>query len=319
MRLTNRHDVAHAFFYQTDDSNYTFGGTCSFDENIFFSYRTCIGEITEDINGQRVLLISDNHFSNTTNKHLSALASASPFYKNYYFPQYRGNRVFFTNEILEIIKINLQPSNFKRKENREAFTHNFKMLKNMLLIKKFQDYKKEIIQLLKDNVKTYQLITNDTKFKEYKKQEALKQQEKQKKLKEELKDFIQNYSYLDLVKWFNTSYFFNDYSIEAYNQEKKLKPKAEKLFNPKKDLSFIWVEGEKIKTSQYITVDSKEVTALLKLYLKAKLKRGMKISYYTILEIKSTYIKIGCHKIPIENINALIAYLGLRQEEEQAA
>ena len=319
MRLTNKHDVAHNFFYQTSNKKYTFGGTCSFDEYRFFSYDTCIGEITEDINGQRVLLISDNNFSHTTSKHLSALASANPLYKSYFFHQYMSNQVFYTNEILKIIKNNLKPTKFTRKENREAFIHNFKMLKNMLLIKKFQGYKEEIIQLLKDNVKTYQLITNDTKFKEYKKQESIKQKEAQKKLKEELKDFIQNYSYLDLVKWFNTSYFFNDYSIEAYNQEKKLKPKAEKLFNPKKDLSFIWVEGEKIKTSQYITVDLKEVTALLKLYLKAKLKRGMKISYYTILEIKSTYIKIGCHKIPIENINALIAYLGLRQEEEQAA
>ena len=117
MRLTNRYDVAHEFFYQTGNKNYTFGGTCSFYENTFFSYSTCIGEITEDINGQRVLLISDNNFSHTTSKHLSALYNASPFYDIYTFYQDYGNREFYTNEILKVIKNNLQPSKFTRKEN----------------------------------------------------------------------------------------------------------------------------------------------------------------------------------------------------------
>ncbi len=319
MRLTNNYAVAHEFFYQTDNANYTFGTNCTFNIDKFYSYGTCIGEITEDIYGQRVLLISDNNFSNTTSKHLSALVSANPYYKRYYFHQYIASRGFYTNEIFGIIKNNLQPAKFTLKENREAFIHNFKMLKNMLLIKKFQGYKEEIIQLLKDNVKTYQLITNDIKFKEYKKQELIKQKEKQKKLKEELKTFLNKYTYLNLINFTFSDLYFNDFSLNEYYTQNELKRKLKQYFNPKKDLSFIWVEGEKIKTSQYITVDLKEVTALLKLYLKGKLKLGMKIAYYTILEIKPTYIKVGCHKIPIENINALIDYLGLRQEQEQAA
>ena len=193
------------------------------------------------------------------------------------------------------------------------------MLKNMLLIKKFQGYKKEIIQLLKDNVKTYQLITNDVKLKEYKKQKALIQKEELKKVKEKLQNLFNKHNYLDLVKFTYTDFYFNDDLLKAYKLQREFKSKLNQDFNPKNDLSFIWVEGEHVKTSQHITVDLKEVIALLKLYLKGKLKLGMKISYYTILEIKPNYIKVGCHKIPMENINALIDYLGLRQEQEQAA
>ena len=44
----------------------------------------------------------------------------------------------------------------------------------------------------------------------------------------------------------------------------------------------------------------------------------MTISYYTIIEIKPDFVKVGCHKIPTENIKALFNQMN-NQQQEQAA
>ena len=64
-----------------------------------------------------------------------------------------------------------------------------------------------------------------------------------------------------------------------------------------------------------VKVNRKEVETLLKLWNKGKLKKGMTISHYTIIEIKADFVKVGCHKIPTENIKALFNQMNNQQQE----
>ena len=98
----------------------------------------------------------------------------------------------------------------------------------------------------------------------------------------------------------------NDYSIEDYNTQKELKSKLEKYFNPKNELSFVWFDDDYCYTSYLIRVDRKEAETFLKLWGKGKLKRGMKISRYIVLDIQKDFIRISCHKIPTKNLQALL-------------
>ena len=91
-----------------------------------------------------------------------------------------------------------------------------------------------------------------------------------------------------------------------------VRAKLRQYLNPKDDLSFIWFDNDLVRTSQHITVNRKEVEVLLKLWKRGQLKHGMTISYYTVLEVMENYVKVGCHKIPVSNLDALLNQMNKR-------
>ena len=58
---------------------------------------------------------------------------------------------------------------------------------------------------------------------------------------------------------------------------------------------------------------------MLKLWKHNKLRLGMKLDKYTVLEIKENHVKIGCHIIPTKNLEELYSAISNLEEFKQVA
>lgn len=76
-------------------------------------------------------------------------------------------------------------------------------------------------------------------------------------------------------------------------------------FNVDDSYSFIWRMGDDVKTSQLITVPWRDVRMLLKLWKAGKPILGKKAGQYTVLSVNDDYVQVGCHRIPVANLNAI--------------
>ena len=291
-------DVAHNFFYHEGDTFDRRSMTVSYSNNVYYSYSTAIGQITEDRNGRKVCIISDNGFSPTTRKHISELRCASK-YPVYYFPQDIGNKSFHSFYIVHTLNRGLKyhsESKLTQKPNRERFTRLYQMLESTLDLAMFKEYDKEIKKTLKQYKKLYEDINNPEQIKKIKEIQLERAKKEKAKLARKLKEYINKYNVAQLAR----------IAYEGLGLDAEARRSIRQYLNPNNDLSFIWFSNDKVCTSQHISVDRKEATALLHLWEKGKLKHGMKISYYTVLEVRNDYIKVGCHKIPVSNLLALL-------------
>ena len=291
-------DVAHDFFYHEGRSFDRSSMTVSYRNNIFYSYSTAIGQITEDRTGRKVCIISNDGFSSTTRKHISELRCASK-YPVYYLPQNIGNREFYPRDIVKELIANLKyysESKLTQKPNRERFTDTYIMLQNTLELKMFKEYDKEIKKVLKQYRTLYEDINNPEQIKKIKEIQLERAKKEKAKLARKLKEYINKYDVAQLAR----------IAYEGLGLDAETRRSIRQYLNPNNDLSFIWFSNDRVCTSQHISVDRKEATALLHLWEKGKLKHGMTISYYTVLEVRNDYIKVGCHKIPVSNLLALL-------------
>lgn len=304
-------DVAHRFFYDRQGSFNRWSMNVSYNNDKYWSYGTVIGKITQDINGNNVFILSDDTFSNTTAKHIGELRAACPYYDIYRLPQRMGNTDFYDNQTIETLKSNLEwyaKAKLTQKPNREGLTHNYNMLQSTLQLKDFKEQHKAIKKILKSYETLYNSVNDPEKLKELKELQAKREKQQKAKLKRELNKVFNKYSYLQQIQYAYT----NDLTLS--DNDKEIKAKLRQYLNPKNDLSFVWFNGDFCKTSQHITVNKNEAITLLKLWQHNKLKHGMTISYYTVLEVMDKYVKIGCHKIPTENLQALAAELETQKE-----
>lgn len=291
-------DVAHNFFYDNHGRFNRWSMNVSYGGGVFWSYGTAIGELTEDINGNTVCIISDDNFSNTTSKHIGVLAYACP-HQVYYLPQEYGSSAFYVESTIQRLSNRLEyysKAKLTQKPNREGLSHNYQMLLTLLELKKFQPEHKNIKKILRKYKTLYEDINSPEKLKQIKEIQAKREKQQKAKLQRELNAIFKNYDYLTILK--------NTYEYDSIF-DSDIKEKLRKYYNPKNELSFIWLDGDKVRTSQHLSVDAKEALTMLKLWKHGKLKHGMKISFYTVLEVMEKYVKIGCHKIPVENLNAL--------------
>lgn len=83
--------------------------------------------------------------------------------------------------------------------------------------------------------------------------------------------------------------FFNLNTVEDYH----------------KCYSFIWRAGDVVKTTQGIVVPWSDVELLLKLWKAGKPILGKRAGQYTVLSVNDDYVQVGCHRIPVVNLNAI--------------
>lgn len=69
----------------------------------------------------------------------------------------------------------------------------------------------------------------------------------------------------------------------------------EEYFDVDGSYSFVWRMGDDVKTSQYITV----------LWKAGKPTLGKQVGQYTVSAVNDDYVQVGCHRIPVANLNAL--------------
>jgi hypothetical protein len=283
---------------------------------VIYSYATPIAIIEHDVNNNLILLLSSNCMSNTTAKHINYIRRACPFDVVYYPFTYGNNIKDFAGIKKDLID-NLDY--YKKLENVndcKNFISWFEVLTNLNDYFDLEDeagaYKPEFIkasELLPEVKKKESLAKRQATIKENleikNKFENMTAEEfenisylskKEQKFIKNNPDIILNklenkYNYLDLIKAIYTRSF-------SYNLAKLIKASLND-----DNYSFIWVDDNNIKTSRGITQKIEDIKPFFKLWKAGRLKHGIKIDCYTVLEVTKDFVKIGCHKIPTTNLN----------------
>ena len=307
----NIESLAHEFYYKEHNEECR-TRSAWFMGNRFGSYGTCIGYIFTDKNGRKTLLASDSYMSATTAKHLNALKYACPFgiisvpfhYGDSFYAYRTQKDVLKRIAELFVVRLNSEMSakrTYTRKPDRD---YALELLKNMndfvritgQKIKGLAKYNKYLsVALSAENIKKASARVRE---------QAKKQAEKTKQLVEKFKRDVAKKPMLDLIK----KYAFDF----RYSKSTKAELKAQELFNKMFDTdfynpSFVIADKENgvVKTSQNITMPISDVLPLLKMWKHKHNIVGLVLGKYTILANNDKYVKIGCHAIPIQNVQAL--------------
>ena len=316
MQIQNNRDVAHSFFYQEGSTYLKSYRNCGYEDDIFFSYGTAIGRKLKNKEGQNILLYSNDSMSVSTGRHISYLRSACPFRIRISVPLQYGRSYINLGDIVDDLIHNLEYySNQKLslKANRESFSYNYRTLK--VMIDQFEGVpaftRSRSIENIKSELAKYREVYDDIndpeKLKKIKDAQLKLARKIAQELKEELDDFLNDFGYLESIR---LAYQYG--SNLGYDMKCKLR----KYFNPKNELSFVWVEGidmggDHCITSQGIRMEVEKVKIALKMWKEKRLKRGITIGNFTVLEVATDYVKVGCHKIPVENLNKLAELFGI--------
>ena len=293
-------EAAHAFFY-SEGGFYNRRTPEAFCNDLFFSYSTCIAKKTRTKDGRRILLLSKNKFSSTTSKHIAALKYAC-YWDIIEIPQQIDRNNFDCDEVLNTLYSDLKYSadtNLALKRNREEFNYNYETLQSLKNVEGFKVDSK----ILRKYKSTYERINNPEELAKLKAKQRAAEKKKHEQLKIKLNRLIKNNNMSELAKL--------AYSYESFEEKADLK----KYLNPNNNLSFIWFDGDFVKTSQGVRVERQEVETLIKLWQLGKVKHGMMVGQYTILEITTEFVKIGCHKIPMQNIQELAEIINEQQQK----
>ena len=309
--------ISHAFFYKNDDLIKCNHLNLWKQYNVIYSYYTPIAILENDKNNNQILILSSNNMTSTTSKHLNYIRRAAPC-DIIYYPFYYGNNF----------------KNFDSLKNDliENLDH-YKDLNNVNDCKNFIAYF-NVLQNLNEyfNLDFYIDVYNTTFLKAneslpaIKKSESLAKRQATIKFKKELKEKFDNFSVDDFLNnWFTKKEldFLKTQSIDIYNKflnKYGYFDLIKKIYNhtfryeinnilkaclKDSEYSYLYIEDDKIKTSRGITQKIDDIKPFFKLWKNGKLKHGLKIDCYTVLEVNQNYIKIGCHKIPVDNLNAV--------------
>ena len=286
---TNR-GAAHAFFYtESDQVKFAKSLNMTFEGPLFYSYSTVIAARAEGKDGRPVYLISGNSMSRTTAKHLCYLRSACPcdyirvpfeWGDDFYKPGFN-----MLNLLADRFKKMLQRAAdaLTRAENRRALIDCYKDAK------KFSE-RVFTLDFLSDFSDAYATAAEIEEGDKEKRAELIKAAAE--KAKAARAALFKEHGYMGVV-------------MRAYTEGDD---KARRVLNPTGELSFVWRDKDGgYRTSQHICMDRRTGDTALKLWAAGKLRHGMKIGIYTVLSITRGFVKVGCHKIPTENLRALLA------------
>lgn len=285
--IASNRDAAHAFFYTgADRAAFAKRLNMTFEGPLFYSYSTVIAARIVDKTGAPVCLLSRNSMSRTTGRHLSYLRSACPcdyirvpfeWGDNFYKPGFN--------------MLNLLADRFKKMLQRAADARLTRAENRRALIDCYKDaeqFSERVFTLdfLDDFSGTYAAAVEIEEGGKEKRAALIKE------AKAARAALIKKHGYIGAV-------------MRAYTDGDG---KARKLLNPTGELSFVWRDKDGgYRTSQHICMDRRAGDAALKLWSAGKLHHGMKVGIYTVMAITRDFVKVGCHKIPTENLRALLA------------
>lgn len=279
----------HSFFYS--GKTYDKHGNLSYDYPVFLSYSTAIGEIAATIDGERVLIVSDNSFSVTTAKHIGALSAASPL-PVVTLPAFRDKKGFNGADICDYLRERASLKSYKitQKSERERLLKNFEMVKTCLTIAKFKPYFREFKKILKNFEKMAAVAIDPEKIKA----EKAKAAEKAKKAREALERRLRAFGKKSLLEQVTLAYSL------PYSESKEMR----QYLNPNGDLAFVWITGiGGIKTSKGLSFTADDARGFAVAYKAGKFVNGYKVGIYTVVQNTAEFVKIGCHKIPRANLD----------------
>lgn len=308
---SNRHDIAHAFFYTEYDGNTRHAGTISFCNGVYNSYYTTIGYIARPVKGAPVLLISDSNFSNTTAKHRGALVMACPYAVLKVPFEYGGKLSTANTDAAQAQNLEKVAARFDylmrlEMEQRPTYTRKPDRERAQALLKHAEDFS-NVLSVKIPTLAKYRAFVKKALNTENIKQAAKKAREQAAKKAQiharkiaAFKKRLEKTPVLDSIK----KYLFDFQYSNATPQEREEKDLFIDSFCVDSP-SFVIIEGDEIKTSQYIREKIADVLPLLRMWKHKHNIIGLKLGAWTVLANNDKYVKIGCHNIPVANVQAL--------------
>lgn len=319
-------EIFHKFFYAGEAENAQGRAAVSFYGWTFKSYNTTIGVKALGKDGKPVLLIADRSFSRTTSEHIRALWSACPYTSDHviHVPFEWGDVWFERKHCIDDLLqrfidrlSNRKIDQLKYAENRLAFLRVYRNFSSFLELVAPKRPAKAVMQKIEElaviaNEKEDRKKRNELISGLMAKREAAAKRKaaaERRKLREFQKQF-DDVSYLDRVRIAYLDNFRPEISYET-------RATLCSLLNPDGSLSYVFpvpsstagADSDKVTTTQGVFMDCHTVRRALKAWKAGKVKVGQHIGPYTIQEIKPGYVKIGCHKIPMQNIRELYSAL----------
>ena len=299
--------IFHDFFYDDihDASRERRAKSAThYNGNHFFSYQTTIGFLHRDTERLPVLFISENNFSSTTAGHISALRQASPFpvievpfeYEDDYTsitgrntPELNARLIVELENRFYAYFADVDAQHIKYAARRREFIRKYEnFIKFLKVTAPYKSPSPDLIATYENAVELDNARAGQ--------RAAILERQKQAALER-----LKQYETLPL----------NDTIYRAFigtnHQEQKDSSRYLRVKYP--GCSFIWITGENVRTSQGVNVPRETAARVYKLFKAGKIKPGMHLDRYTILDIRDEYVQIGCHRIPFDNIQAIAPQL----------
>ena len=306
----NYHDLAHRFFNQPEKNGRYRNVSVSFEGDTIYSYYTAIGVKVMGTDGKPALLLSDSNMTATTCKHIRAIHAACPYSQARIInvPCQYGNRWLEVNEVAERFAayfLTYNPSDLSKSGNRwEAGNKISNARRFSSLIQPLEPGVMAIADIIEKKIAEIEAKQAARKPADLSPEAIEKREEEKQRRLDNLLARVPKMSYLDKIKAVFANKSLPADLRAALKQE--ITPAAAEY---EREYSFAWVSGDYVKTSQFVSMQKDTVKHLINRWRAGNLPEGSHAGPYTIYAFTPEYIRIGCHKIPMENIEALEAEL----------
>jgi hypothetical protein len=264
--FTNQ-EIAHVFCQQSQNNGRS--NSMFFEGNKIYSYgyHYLLGEFID----RNTIVINDEGYSQTTSKHIGLLASASSHLRQFYKTT---TDIDIVHETINDCLKKMSTVRTKQAVYLNGIYDNYAKLNDFL------DYTNK--KLLKDDAVKYREIKKIIKKLDVDKDAILAEvsiKEKAKREKEKAK--LQEH----LTEWRNNERA-NFYGLkESYLRMSQ--------------------DGANVETSKGVRIEVDKARLLYRLIHSGKDIVGYKLDYYTVIGIKDGVLKIGCHNIPMNEVEMI--------------
>lgn len=122
---------------------------------------------------------------------------------------------------------------------------------------------------------------------------------------------IMSMPYLQRVRLLYDIYAINERPYDIPRDAWALAQQKMKESGETRAYSFMWPEGEGVRTSQHVYVPSDDVKKAILLHVRTRHVLGAKIGGFSLVDINDKAVRVGCHLIPMENVKAVAEYYGI--------
>lgn len=292
--------IFHDFFYASLTDSQKARSTNHFDGPFFYSYATVIGAKVVGNDGNTALLISDNSMSATTGAHLSTLRNSCPYDNIISVPFEWGDNFYNVDYCIDTISRRFidglksyKPESVVYAVHRRDFLRLYNNASMFSAIIRRLDLSQfGVIKELAEG--------SDEKRREIqgkiRAEKAAETKRKAEAAAEQKRAFEALYpNYLERV----AVAFFGKAVDPSECQT------ARAVLDPNRELSFVYPVDDEIETSRGVSFERKDAVKLLAAWKAGRIAEGMHIGPYTVRSMTDSFVQIGCHKIPVENLNAL--------------
>jgi hypothetical protein len=308
------------------------GSSMFFENGIIYSYghHYKAAKIHTNKAGEKLVLINEHRYSNSTGNHLSEIRSAVSHLKKLDVPNvnptdlsdHEENILYFSNKAADSFAgVMLQKSHFYSSD----------VMENLKCVEKYCEF----FKLKSPLPKNWNLATNDfmlilsasqreldKRWAKRRESQKIARETKEKNLQEKFKTALdeleKNYP-SKVLQWRNG--VISNHDLRCASQ---LRTVVGKVFGREQtrwlsiktsEFAILRVNGNKVETSQGADVPLDHALRLLKMILNKEARKGARVGHYTLesvsdLNKEPVIITIGCHKILLsEAVNVLGSYL----------